>query len=71
VPYLAHGKRLGNRERPVPEVRLGSEELDGDTILRERTQRQRGFESGDASTGDQDVRSVAAIHDVSSRGFRA
>ena len=40
LSYLAEIERLGDRERPIPKVRLGREQLDGDQILRERPQSQ-------------------------------
>jgi hypothetical protein len=54
-------ERFGDRERPVPELRLGSEELDGHVVLRQRPQRERGLERRDPSTRDEYVHAVA-IH---------
>ena len=53
VRHLAEAERLGDGERPVPEVRLGREHLDADPVLRERPQRQGGLEGGDAAAGDE------------------
>ena len=47
-------ERLGDRERPVPEVRLRPDELDLDTLFGERAQRQSGLQRRDASAGDDD-----------------
>jgi hypothetical protein len=54
--HLAELERRGHGVRPVPEVRLGREQLDGDPILRQRAQRKSGFERRDAAARDQDAR---------------
>ena len=51
---LTELERLGNRERPVPEVRLRPDELDVDTLLCERAQRESGLQRCDTTTGDED-----------------
>ena len=53
---LAQLERLGDGERPVPEVRLGPEQLDVNLLLREGAERQSGLERRDASAGDDDTR---------------
>ena len=61
VPHLAEPERLGHRERPVPEVRLGREKLDPYAIFCERPQSERGFERRDASACDEDARPIGGI----------
>ena len=53
---LPQSKRLRNGQRPVPEVRLRSEELDLDAILSQGVQGQRRFDRCHSSSGDQDAR---------------
>ena len=55
VTHLAEPERLGHRERPVPEVGLGRDQLDAYAIFCERPQSERGFECRDASACDEDV----------------
>ena len=51
---LAKLEGLGNRERPVPEVRLRPHKLDLDAFFDERAQRQSGLQRCDTSSGDDD-----------------
>jgi hypothetical protein len=62
VSGLAEPKRLGDCERAVPEVRLGGEQLDGDSILGERSQRERRLEGGHPAACDKDGDRLGAIH---------
>jgi hypothetical protein len=63
MPYLAEIERLGDRERPVPKLRLGREQLDADAILRERPQSQGGLERSDAPAGNQNPHpAVVSVH---------
>ena len=55
VPRLSPAEGLRDRERAVPEVRLGAEQLDVDGIRREGTQRERRLERRDTAAGDEDV----------------
>ena len=50
---------LGDGERPVPEVALGSDEFDVDHPPRERVEPQCGLERGDATAGDDDAKTSA------------
>jgi hypothetical protein len=51
---LPQPERLGNRERPVPEVWLRPHKLDLDAFLGERAQCQRGLQRCDTPAGDND-----------------
>ena len=62
APYLAELEGLGDRQRPVPEVGLGSEQLDGDPVFGKRSQRERCLEGGNASSGDEHCCLVASSH---------
>ena len=61
-PHLAEPERLGDRERPVPEVGLRSEEFDCDAVPGQRAQGERRLQRRDAASGDQDVCSVTLLH---------
>jgi hypothetical protein len=67
VPRLAEPERLRDGERAVPEVRLGSEQLNVDAPVREGAQRERGLERGHAAAGDQHRCCALAGHDGSLR----
>ena len=56
VRRVAEAERLGHRQRPVHEVRLGSEQGDADAIAGQLAQRDQRLEGGDAAAGDHDVR---------------
>ncbi len=60
TPHGAEPKRFRNRKRPVPEMRLGREQLDTDALLTQRAQREGGLEGGDSPARDQHVRGAAA-----------
>jgi hypothetical protein len=50
----ADSERLRDRERPVEEVKLRSDQLDANAAGPQRAQRERRFERGDAASGDED-----------------
>ncbi len=52
----AEAERLGHGDRPVPEPRLGRDDLHLDVISGVRLEGERGLECRHASTGDQDPR---------------
>ena len=60
--HLSQRERLRDREGAVPEVGLGCEQLDLQTILAHGTKRERRLECGDASAGDQHMLGLV-IHD--------
>jgi len=64
LPHLAEIERLRDRERPIPKVRLGREQLNADPILRERPQSQGGLEGRDAAASNS---TRAATSTVSSK----
>jgi hypothetical protein len=66
MPHFTERERLGNRERPVPEARLGSAQLDGDEVAGESPQGQRGLERRNTAAGDQNVGRAVAVRLVSS-----
>jgi len=58
--HLAQPKRLPDRERAVPELRLGREQLDRDEPLCQPAEREQRFERCHASAGDYDAKRLAA-----------
>ena len=58
---FAERERLGDRERPVPEVWLGCDKLDVYAIPGQRPQRERSLERRDTSTRDENVHPVGAL----------
>jgi hypothetical protein len=50
---LAGAERRRNRERAVDKVRPGRDELDGDPIFGQSSERERGLETSDAGSCDQ------------------
>ena len=58
---VAEAERLRDRERPVPELRLGGEQLDADAPLRELPERERRLERCDASSRDEHVPGSSVI----------
>jgi hypothetical protein len=68
---LAQPERLGHRQRPVPEMRLGREQLDLDATLPVCPQRERRLERSHASAGDQDRCRSTLAHDYSPFVVRA
>jgi hypothetical protein len=61
VTHLAEVERLCDRDRPVPEARLGREQLDADPPFAELTESESRFERRDTATGD-DHREGARFH---------
>ena len=53
MPHLSEPEGLGDRHGPVPEARLGGEQLDADPALAELAQRQRRLERGHPAARDQ------------------
>ena len=56
--HLAEPERLGDRDRPVAKLRLGAQDLDLDRPAELRPEREQGLETGDATTGDEDLRAM-------------
>jgi hypothetical protein len=57
VMHVTETERLRDRQRPVPEMRLGSQQLQVDAILGEVAKRKHRLEGGDAASGDEDSES--------------
>src|SRR5207244_8652093 len=54
-PHLAEPEGGGDRKRPVDELLLGRDKLDGHPVAGELAESEGCFERGDAGTGNQDV----------------
>ena len=52
----AVAERFRDGKRPVDELRLGRDELDGDQLRGKRAQSERGFDAGDAPAGNDDAK---------------
>ena len=48
----SHPERLEHGERPVPELRLGRDQLDRDPLLGEVAERENSLERRDPAAGD-------------------
>ena len=51
---LSDAERLGDGQRPVPEMRLGREQLKVDALLSELSERKRRLQRGHSTARDQD-----------------
>jgi hypothetical protein len=61
--HVAQPERLHDRERAVPELRLGREKLDRDLARCQAAQREQSLERCHASAGDYDAkRRAASVH---------
>ena len=60
-------ERLGDRERAVPELGLGCEQLEVDQVAGERSQREQRLQPGHAAAGDQNTQTAVALRAL---GFR-
>jgi hypothetical protein len=60
LPHRAQSERLGDSKRPVPELRLGREQLDAHTISRQRPQSQGSLECRNAAAGDNHPNRICA-----------
>src|SRR5439155_6963339 len=66
---VAGGERLCDGERPVPELRLRSDELDVDALLGNRPKRQHRLEAGDATAHDQHAQAIWWLRCVTAHRF--
>ena len=58
APHLAEPERLGDRDLAIAELDVGCQQLDLHGAADHRPQRDQHLEAGDATAGDQDLRTM-------------